>query len=96
MSAFASSFARAKARMSPEVAQALGVILSALFEEPVDVAAKVRRWQEEGDEHVRRTKERIKRAERAVKTRRKNAKKKVGGVKKTRPAKRRTKKKGKK
>ena len=76
MSIPTSVFARAKARMSPEIAHALSVILNALFEEPEeDIDAKVKQWTREGAEHVRRTRERIERAERGVKTRRKNAKK---------------------
>lgn len=75
MSAFAENFARAKARMSPELAQAISVILNALFEDPPfrdkNAEARVKSWDEA------QRKKRIERAERGVKTRRKNAKKKA-------------------
>lgn len=88
-------------RLTPDVLEAIGVILGALFDEPLDLTARAKRWAKEGSEHIQRKaererhealqKKRIERAERAVKTRRKNAKKKSGGVKAPRPAPRRTK-----
>jgi hypothetical protein len=72
-------------RLKPEVRHALGVILSAIFEEPVTPA----RAAEEA-RHAQAQRERIRRAERAVRTRRRNVKKKkavASGVKKKRPVK---------
>lgn len=72
-------------RLKPEVRHALGVILSAIFEEPVAPA----RAAEEA-RHTQAQRERIRRAERGARTRRRNAKKKkkgLGGVKKKRPVK---------
>ena len=87
---------RLKERMSPEVKQALLTIMDAVLDgKGEDLTARSKHWAREGEEHIRRTKERIERAERGVRTRRENQKKKAkksGVVKKQRPVKARTKK----
>lgn len=74
-----------KRKIKPEVLHAIRVILEAIFEE--SSCSSVERERHERD--VAEQRERIRRAERGVATRRRNAKKKkkVGGVKKKRPAK---------
>lgn len=67
---FETFFTRSKSRVSPEVLQALATILKALFEEEPTLERPSDR------EHAQAQKRRIARAERGVKTRRKNQKKK--------------------
>lgn len=69
-------------KVKPEILQAFRVILEAVLEDP---QREVERARED-----KRRRERIQRAERGVKTRRKNQKKKVGVGKRQRPAKGRT------